>query len=150
MLDLQTKTVKELLEIHDSTVPEDRRLGKWRRDRRKAELIELCERALADQDELSDPPETEGFTDELHGVPKGRTIKETAIRALSVIVDHDDAGRPVGLPYAEVLRIVHAHHPDAKTRVEILRWYRKKMNEGDANHPVLNEERRLPVLGEHA
>lgn len=69
-----------------------------------------------------------------------RTIKDLSIELL-LTVDYNDAatGRPVGLPYDEILRRVHAAFPDCETTVECLRWYAVRLN----NH-IENPGVRMP------
>lgn len=57
---------------------------------------------------------------------KVRTIQEVAIEFLNIATGVDEKGRITGLAYAEVLRMVLAVFPEAKTTYGCLRWYAAK------------------------
>lgn len=150
MTEIATMTVSQLLELHDASVPEDRRLGRWRKDRRKAELLALVERVLEDSRAVRDASEQADVAPEEPGSrapAHARTVKESALRALSLIVGRDADGRPLGLSYAQALRRVRSEHPDRAPTEKTMRWYRSQMNNGCPKHPILNDEKRLPTLG---
>jgi len=72
-----------------------------------------------------------------------RTVREASIEHLSKITHYEDSAkrsgpnnivpegtpkaRSVGMPYAEILALIHAEFPHRETTVECLRWYAVKM-----------------------
>lgn len=102
--------ISQLLAEFNALVPADKQLPYWKG--RKVDLAAKLDDLKAEK--------TRRIT---------RTIKDAAVELL-LHVSHQDpsSGRPVGLPYDEVLLRIQQEFPDAETTVKCLRWYSVHLN----------------------
>jgi hypothetical protein len=105
MSHLETNTIAQLVEIHDS-IEGVEPIGKWKG--RKDLLIEKVAAAMK-------------------AARGGRTIREAA-EALLIETAETQDGKPIGHPYDYILDKVLAEFPEANTTVKCLRWYNTKLN----------------------
>lgn len=105
MSNLETLTIKQLVETHDA-ISGVEPIGTWKG--RKDLLIEKVAAAMK--------------------AARGtKTIREVAESWLTA-VDYTEDNKPIGYTYDRVLSEVLAEFPEANTTVKCLRWYNTKLN----------------------
>lgn len=106
MTTLNDMTIKSLVELHNTMLPEAEHLANWKG--RKDLLIEKVKELIA---------KTRGPV----------TIKSVSIDWLTRVAEVVD-DKPIGYSYEHILAEIFKVFPDAKTTVKCLRWYNTKLN----------------------
>jgi hypothetical protein len=70
------------------------------------------------------------------------TIRDTSLALLCHIVETNEDDRSVGLPYKEIVEIIHELHDNSKTSIECLRWYAVKIRAEEEGYEGI----RLPQI----
>lgn len=117
-MDFSGLTIVQLLEEHNRLSNPDGQLTKW--TGAKSLLAESVTN-LRDAERKARAP---------------RTIKQAAYGLLLAVESSDHTGRPVGLPYDEILARLRDEFPDSETTDKCLRWYAVQLNTDGAKMPL--------------